>query len=120
MNLHAVPCPLGDLYRVRARAQNPAKAADDETAQLRRFTYNPLLGRPTVAGFRPCLLWASPQLVWREATPAGIDHTWAYVRHLTAEELGTVWCAGTYRRAPSGGNARSAMSQAVAGPPSRS
>ncbi|MFE3476265.1 hypothetical protein ACFXOI_32415 [Streptomyces bacillaris] len=52
-----------------------ARVAGGKAAQLRRFTYNPLLGRPAVTGFGPSLLCPSPQLVWRKATPAGIYHT---------------------------------------------
>ncbi|WP_369225452.1 hypothetical protein AB5J52_31770 [Streptomyces sp. R39] len=52
-----------------------ARVAGGKAAQLRRFTYNPLLGRPAVTGFGPGLLCPSPQLVWRKATPAGIYHT---------------------------------------------
>ncbi|MQY40562.1 hypothetical protein SRB17_85950 [Streptomyces sp. RB17] len=51
------------------------RVAGGKAAQLRRFTYNPLLGRPAVTGFGPGLLCPSPQLVWRKATPAGIYHT---------------------------------------------
>ncbi|MGW3131396.1 hypothetical protein [Streptomyces sp. NPDC001123] len=52
-----------------------ARVAGGKAAQLRRFTYNPLLGRPAVTGFGPGLLCPSPQPVWRKATPAGIYHT---------------------------------------------
>ncbi|MGA5042369.1 hypothetical protein ACPCA8_35905 [Streptomyces capoamus] len=55
--------------------QNLARVAGGKAAQLRRFTYNPLLGRPAVTGFGPGLLCPSPQLVWRKATPSGIYHT---------------------------------------------
>ncbi|MDO0916752.1 hypothetical protein QQM39_39860 [Streptomyces sp. DT2A-34] len=55
--------------------ENLAKVAGSKAAQLRRFTYNPLLGRPAVTGFGTGLLCPSPQLVWRKATPAGIHHT---------------------------------------------
>ncbi|MER6374914.1 hypothetical protein ABT255_42650 [Streptomyces mirabilis] len=55
--------------------ENLARLAGGKAAQLRRFTYNPLLGRPAVTGFGPGLLCPSPQLVWRKATPAGIYHT---------------------------------------------
>ncbi|WP_158973337.1 hypothetical protein [Streptomyces griseus] len=55
--------------------QNLASVAGGKAAQLRRFTYNPLLGRPAVTGFGPGLLCPSPQLVWRKATPAGMYHT---------------------------------------------
>ncbi|WP_149182617.1 hypothetical protein [Streptomyces sp. TRM49041] len=55
--------------------RNLARVAGGTAAQLRRFTYNPLLGRPAVTGFGPGLLCPSPQLVWRKATPSGIYHT---------------------------------------------
>lgn len=55
--------------------QKLARVAGGAAAQLRRFTYSPLLGRPAVTGFGPGLLCPSPQLVWRKATPAGIYHT---------------------------------------------
>ncbi|MBZ3904374.1 hypothetical protein [Streptomyces griseiscabiei] len=55
--------------------ENLAKVAGGKAAQLRRFTYNPLLGRPAVTGFGAGLLCPSPQLVWRKATPPGIYHT---------------------------------------------
>ncbi|MGC9539848.1 hypothetical protein [Streptomyces sp. UG1] len=54
---------------------NLARVAGGKAAQLRRFTYNPLLGRPAVTDFGPGLLCPSPQLVWRKATPPGIYHT---------------------------------------------
>lgn len=54
--------------------QNLARVAGGKAAQLRRFTYNPLLGRPAVTGFGPGLLCPSHQLVWRKATPSGIYH----------------------------------------------
>jgi hypothetical protein len=56
-------------------AENLAKVAGSKAAQLRRFTYNPLLERPAVTGFGGGLLCPSPQLVWRKATPPGIYHT---------------------------------------------
>lgn len=55
--------------------ENLAKVAGGNAARLRRFTYNPLLGRPAVTGFEPGLLSPSPRLVWRKATPTGIYHT---------------------------------------------
>ncbi|MET8630219.1 hypothetical protein ABZW30_42020 [Kitasatospora sp. NPDC004669] len=44
-------------------------------SQLRRFTYNPLIGRPAVTGYGDTwLLCPVPQLVHRKAGPAGIYH----------------------------------------------
>ncbi|MFE5088369.1 hypothetical protein [Streptomyces mirabilis] len=59
----------------RQTVDSLGRVAGGKAAQLRRFTYNPLLGQPAVTGFGPGLLCPSPQLVWRRATPAGIYHT---------------------------------------------
>lgn len=40
--------------------QNLARVVGGKAAQLRRFTYSPLLGRPAVTGFGPGLLCPSP------------------------------------------------------------
>lgn len=46
-----------------------------DAGQYRRFSYNPLAGRPLVTGFGPGLLCPSPGLLWRKVNPAGIYHT---------------------------------------------
>ncbi|MFJ3908946.1 hypothetical protein [Streptomyces vinaceus] len=52
-----------------------ARAAGAHAAQLRRFTFNPLLDKPAVRGFGPGLLCPSPPLVARKATPVGVYFT---------------------------------------------
>jgi hypothetical protein len=47
--------------------------------ELRRFTYNPLRGRPVLTGFGVGYLCPAPQLVWAKASPwgvyfSGLDH----------------------------------------------
>jgi hypothetical protein len=43
--------------------------------RLRRFTYNPLRGRPLLTGFGTDYLCPMPQLAWAKATPWGVYFT---------------------------------------------
>jgi len=47
----------------------------DRDDQLRRFTYNPLRGRPALTGFGAGYLCPLPQLAWAKATPWGVYFT---------------------------------------------
>lgn len=59
-------------FRERERIQHQRSHAP---FQLRRFDFNPLRGRPVLAGFGPKYLCPSPQLSWAKASPAGIYYT---------------------------------------------
>ncbi len=60
-----------DTFRAEARraaARNPAKG------EFRRFSYNPLVGHPVIAGLAEDLLVPVPQLLVRKASPLGLYH----------------------------------------------
>lgn len=57
--------------------------------RLRRYTYNPLAGRPAVTGLGPDYLCPIPQLAWAKATLAGLYYTGvAHYGSRFADELG--------------------------------
>lgn len=56
-----------------ANEQAGARTGGDE--QLRRFTYNPLRGRPLITGLGIDYLCPIPQLAWSKATPWGVYFT---------------------------------------------
>ena len=65
--------------RFRAEDNKVARRSAGLDPQLRRFTYNPLRGRPVLTGFGPGYLCPVPQLAWAKATPwgvyfSGLDH----------------------------------------------
>ena len=61
-----------------AQFRAATKAAEDRIgrdSRLRRYTYNPLRGRPLLTGFGPDYLCPMPQLAWAKATPWGVYFT---------------------------------------------
>ncbi len=65
--------------RFRAEDNKVAQRASGLDPRLRRFTYNPLRGRPVLTGFGPGYLCPVPHLAWAKATPwgvyfSGLDH----------------------------------------------
>ncbi|HLI37752.1 MAG TPA: hypothetical protein VKV80_10485 [Streptosporangiaceae bacterium] len=58
----------------RAEDQKAAQRAGRDD-RLRRFTYNPLRGRPVLTGFGAGYLCPVPQLAWAKATPWGVYFT---------------------------------------------
>jgi hypothetical protein len=63
----------------RAEDGKVARRSAGLDPRLRRYTYNPLRGRPVVTGFGPGYLCPVPQLVWAKACPwgvyfSGLDH----------------------------------------------
>lgn len=65
--------------RFRAEDNKVAQRAARLDPELRRFTYNPLRGRPVLTGFGAGYLCPVPQLAWAKATPwgvyfSGLDH----------------------------------------------
>lgn len=57
------------------KADREATSASRTDHRLRRYTYNPLRGRPAVAGLGPDYLCPIPQLVWAKTTLAGLYFT---------------------------------------------
>ena len=62
------------IEQFRADNQDAAARAGRDD-QLRRYTYNPLRGRPLLTGFGPGYLCPIPQLAWAKATPWGVYFT---------------------------------------------
>jgi hypothetical protein len=56
-------------------ASKPAEGRAGRDNQLRRYTYNPLRGRPLLTGFGADYLCPMPQLAWAKATPWGVYFT---------------------------------------------
>lgn len=57
------------------QANRKAAAAAAYDRRLRRYTYNPLRGRPAVTGLGPDYLCPIPQLAWAKTTLAGLYFT---------------------------------------------
>ena len=60
--------------RFRARDQEVCRNIGGDN-HLRRFTFNPLRGRPLLTGFGAGYLCPVPQLAWTKATPWGVYFT---------------------------------------------
>jgi hypothetical protein len=61
-----------DRDQFKAEDEKARERSARRDPQLRRFTYNPLSGRPLVTGIGPGYLCPVPQLAWAKATPWGV------------------------------------------------
>lgn len=71
----AIDVPTFRATELKTKEDLAKKRHGLDAALLRRFTFNPLAGRPAVLGFDSWLLCPAPQYIWRKASPMGIYYS---------------------------------------------